>query len=48
MNIGVLILTSLWRPVEGQPSQLLLYTAFWGIVDGTLQSQVQGESRHGT
>ncbi|KAL8560922.1 hypothetical protein ACOMHN_035862 [Nucella lapillus] len=42
VNIGVLILTSLWRPLAGQPSQLLLYTATWGIVDGTLQSQVQG------
>ncbi|KAL8593389.1 hypothetical protein ACOMHN_060708 [Nucella lapillus] len=41
VNIGVLILTSLWRPLAGQPSQLLLYTATWGIVDGTLQSQVQ-------
>nr|KAG5707935.1 hypothetical protein BaRGS_031666 [Batillaria attramentaria] len=41
MNIGVLILTSLWKPMEGQPSHLLLYTALWGIVDGTQQSQVQ-------
>ena len=45
MNIGVLILTSLWRPVAGESSQLLLYTATWGVVDGTLQSQVQGTYR---
>ncbi|XP_070195294.1 protein unc-93 homolog A-like [Littorina saxatilis] len=41
MNIGVLILTSLWRPDGDESSQLLLYTAMWGIVDGTIQSQVQ-------
>ncbi|XP_076469974.1 protein unc-93 homolog A-like [Babylonia areolata] len=41
MNVGVLVLTALWRPMESQSSLLLLYTAVWGIVDGTLQSQVQ-------
>ncbi|KAL8588331.1 hypothetical protein ACOMHN_019596 [Nucella lapillus] len=42
MNMGVLVLTALWRPQdESQSSLLLLYTAVWGIVDGTLQSQVQ-------
>ncbi|XP_059140324.1 protein unc-93 homolog A-like [Physella acuta] len=41
MNIGVLILTSLWKPTSSESSELLLYTAFWGLADGTLQAQSQ-------
>ncbi|XP_005101572.1 protein unc-93 homolog A [Aplysia californica] len=41
MNIGVLILTSLWKPGPSQSSELLLYTAMWGLADGTLQAQSQ-------
>ncbi|CAL1545196.1 unnamed protein product [Lymnaea stagnalis] len=41
LNIGVLILTSLWKPTGDESSELLLYTAFWGLADGTLQAQSQ-------
>ncbi|KAK0051526.1 protein unc-93 A [Biomphalaria pfeifferi] len=41
LNIGVLILTSLWKPTGIESSELLLYTAFWGLADGTLQAQSQ-------
>ncbi|RUS92193.1 hypothetical protein EGW08_000046 [Elysia chlorotica] len=41
INVGVLVLTSLWKPEVQQASALLLYTAFWGVADGALQAQSQ-------
>ncbi|GFN94852.1 unc-93-like protein a [Plakobranchus ocellatus] len=41
LNVCVLVLTSLWKPEVQQASALLLYTAFWGVADGTLQAQSQ-------
>ena len=45
--MGVLILTSLWRPQPGQSSHLLIYTAVWGLLDGCQQSQLQGQRTTG-
>ncbi|BFZ13153.1 hypothetical protein BsWGS_16192 [Bradybaena similaris] len=41
LNVTVLVLTLLWKPDSSQSSELLLYTAFWGLADGTLQAQSQ-------